>query len=155
MRFTTKLKHLVATTLRRTKWRETLSRHTYTQVHHFGDSSTRKSMELSPVKHALAWVRAAELPTGGIRVHSNHPNAYPEVTGYLVPTLLHYDERELAIRLVRWLFCIQNADGSYPGPDDGKPYVFDTGQVLHGLLAAIDTVPEAHDAACRAASFLY
>ena len=103
---------------------------------------------------ALKWIRAHENPTGGIRVHSGDADAYPEVTGYLVPTLLQYGERELATRLIRWLLCIQRADGSYPGPDDGKPYVFDTGQVLRGLLAAAEIEPRAKNAARRAADYL-
>ena len=37
---------------------------------------------------ALSWIRANHLPGGGIRVESGHRYAYPEVTGYLVPTLL-------------------------------------------------------------------
>jgi len=109
---------------------------------------------LPPPLRALAWIRVNELPTGGIRVHSTHPNAYPEVTGYLVPTLLQYGERELATRLVHWLVCIQRPDGSYTDPGRGKPFVFDTGQVLRGLLAAVDLVPEALDAARRAADYL-
>jgi len=60
----------------------------------------------------------------------------------------------MATRLVRWLVCIQRPDGSYTDPDGGKPYVFDTGQALRGLLAAAELVPEALDAAHRAADYL-
>ena len=108
---------------------------------------------LSPPTRALEWIRAQEVPTGGIRVHSNHAYAYPEVTGYMVPTLLHYGERDMATRFIRWLMCVQRGDGSYLGPD-GKPYAFDTAQVLRGLLAAADLVPGALDAARRAADYL-
>ncbi len=102
---------------------------------------------------ALDWVRRHELPTGGVAVHSESPDAYPEVTGYLIPTLLQYGERELADRLTRWLLCAQRADGSFTSPD-GVPHIFDTGQVLRGLLAAGDRVEGALDAARRAADFL-
>jgi len=51
------------------------------------------------------------------------------------------------------LLCIQRADGSYPGPD-GTPYIFDTGQVLRGLLAGLDLAPGALEAARRAADYL-
>lgn len=113
--------------------------------------------ETAPVR-ALAWIHANELTTGGIRVHSLSPTAYPEVTGYLVPTLEECGERELAGRLMRWLLCIQRADGSYPSPD-GVPHIFDTGQVLRGLLAAANYMPQAHvpqvqEAARRAADYL-
>ena len=108
----------------------------------------------SPPFRALAWIRANEISTGGIRVHSNHSDAYPEVTGYIIPTLIKYGERDLANRLIQWLLCIQRADGSYTGPD-GAPYVFDTGQALRGLLAGADFIPRSLYAAERALDYLY
>ncbi len=114
------------------------------------------SAEAAPPTRALNWVRANHLASGGIRVQDRHPNSYPEVTGYMVPTLLHYGECDLAASLARWLLCVQRADGSFPDPDQGSPYVFDTGQVLRGLLAATTAtlVPGARDAARRAADYL-
>ncbi len=108
---------------------------------------------LSPPAKALQWVQRHELPTGGVRVHSEHRCGYPEVTGYLVPTLLDYGERELARRLVHWLMCTQRADGGFPC-HNGTPYVFDTGQILRGLLAASDLVAGALDCAERAGDYL-
>jgi len=116
------------------------------------DPSKRTSYA-SPPSRILSWIRANEIPTGGIRVHSDSSHAYPEVSGYLVPTLLRYGERELARRLIRWLLCIQRADGSYTSPD-GVPHIFDTGQVLRGLLAGADLVPGTLDAARRAADYV-
>jgi malonyl-CoA O-methyltransferase len=109
--------------------------------------------DCSPPARALEWVRANELPTGGIRVHSNASISYPEVTGYLIPTLLKYGERDLAVRLAHWLLSIQRSDGGFAGPD-GLPYVFDSGQVLRGLLAVHQIVPEALPAARRLADYL-
>lgn len=102
---------------------------------------------------ALAWLRANEIPSGGIRVHSAHPDAYPEVSGYLIPTLLSYGEKDLAKRVIHWLLCIQRKDGSYTNPD-GTPHVFDTGQILRGLLDGAQVVPGALAAAERAADYL-
>jgi len=113
----------------------------------------RIGVEPGPTR-ALRWVRDNHLPTGGIRVESGHPAAYPEVTGYLIPTLLDYGERELAVELARWLLRIQRADGSFPDPDHGHSYVFDTAQVLRGLLAVRGLVAEAGDAARRAADYV-
>jgi malonyl-CoA O-methyltransferase len=101
---------------------------------------------LAPPWLALRW--------GGIRVHSKHDDGYPEVTGYLVPTLLNYGEKELAKRLVNWLICIQRANGSYTN-HQGVAHIFDTGQVLRAFLAARHLVPESLEAARRAAEFLY
>lgn len=108
---------------------------------------------LSPPAKALHWLRQHELPTGGIRVHSQHSCGYPEVSGYTVPTLLDYGERDMAQRLVRWLMCIQRADGGFPA-HNGKPYVFDTGQILRGLLAVGDLLPDALTCAERAGDYL-
>ena len=108
---------------------------------------------LSPPAKALHWLRQNELTTGGILVHSQHSCGYPEVSGYTVPTLLDYGEPDMAQRLVRWLMCIQRADGGYPA-HDGKPYVFDTGQIMRGLLAAADLLPGALTCAERAGDYL-
>jgi malonyl-CoA O-methyltransferase len=108
----------------------------------------------SPPERALAWVRAHELRSGGIQVHSHHGRSYQEATGYLIPTLREYGERELATRLVRWLLAVQAMDGSFFDPDQGVPHVFDTGQVLRGLLAGAALVPAAGEAARRAADWL-
>ena len=43
--------------------------------------------DLSPPTRALNWVRSCELATGGISVDYYSQKAYPEVTGYLLPTL--------------------------------------------------------------------
>ncbi len=111
------------------------------------------SHPVPPPARALRWVRACEGPTGGIGAHSAHSDAYPEVTGYLVPTLLQYGEREFAARLVRWLLCGQLGDGSFVDLE-GSPQVFDTGMGLRGILAGSGLVPEAARAGERAADFL-
>jgi malonyl-CoA O-methyltransferase len=116
-------------------------------------ASTPDASHSAP-RRALNWVRTSELPTGGIRVHSKHPYAYPEVSGYLVPTLLQYGERTLAKRLLRWLCNIQRANGSFTDPDHGCPYIFDSGQVLRGLLAGVALGPTVRDAARRVADYL-
>jgi ubiquinone/menaquinone biosynthesis C-methylase UbiE len=103
---------------------------------------------------ALSWIRDNHLPGGGIRVESGHRRAYPEVTGYIVPTLLAYGDEELAMRLTEWLICIQRRDGSFTDPDDGRSFVFDTGQVLRGLVAMSGRVGGAEGAARRAADYL-
>jgi hypothetical protein len=59
---------------------------------------------------------------------------YPEVTGYLIPTLLSYGEKKLAKQYADWLVEIQNENGSF-NDQDGNPTVFDTGAVMEGLRA--------------------
>jgi malonyl-CoA O-methyltransferase len=118
------------------------------------DCGGREDASYSAPRRTLGWVRANELSTGGIRVNSKHLYAYPEVSGYLVPTLLRYGERTLATRLLRWLRNIQRTNGCYTDPDRGVPYVFDSGQVLRGLLAGSELVPAVRDSARRAADYL-
>ncbi len=70
---------------------------------------------------------------------------YPETTGYIITTLLDYslyfqDEqlKLLAIHCSDWLCNIQRQDGSFPGGigTHGNPIIFDTAQILFGLLSA-------------------
>jgi len=83
-------------------------------------------------KKAIEWLRANE--DGGIAAWAGH-KPYPEVSGYLIPTLLDYGEKELAQKLAGWLVSIQNSDGSFDGLD-GVKRTFDTGAVMEGLRAA-------------------
>ncbi len=69
--------------------------------------------------------------------------AYPETTGYIIPTCLRYvrltgDDvwRDRARRMGRWLRGVQRPDGAIPGRGrKPRPVVFDTGQVIFGWLA--------------------
>jgi len=78
---------------------------------------------------------------GGIRVSSKEINLYPEVTGYFIPTLLNLGEKTLAVKYAKWLCSIQKSDGSWYDPGDNAPYVFDTCQILKGLIAVFDNLP--------------
>jgi len=74
--------------------------------------------------------------------------SYPETTGYIVPTLYRLPTEvgvvrthEIADRAVDWLCAIQRPDGSFPGgvtgsPAYSEPSVFNTGQIIQGLVAA-------------------
>jgi malonyl-CoA O-methyltransferase len=120
--------------------------------HHSAESEPASAYRPPPMR-TLAWIRGQEAAGGGIKVAPDRLDAYPEVTGYLVPTLLQYGERALAIRCLRWLVSVQQQDGSYLSPE-GWPMVFDTAQALRGLLAGIGLDPRASDCARRAAEFI-
>lgn len=75
--------------------------------------------------------------------------AYPETTGYIVPTLYDYaayadapEARERAERMADWLLGVQLDDGAFPagtvGDADPDPSVFNTGQILFGLARAYE-----------------
>ncbi|MFA6988612.1 MAG: methyltransferase domain-containing protein [Candidatus Gastranaerophilaceae bacterium] len=107
----------------------------------------------SAVSNALNWVRNHCYPTGGILVQSNDNVAYPEVTGYFIPTLLEYGEKEIAKNFLEWLLCLQRSNGAFTSPW-GEDYIFDSAQVLRGLLAGKDIMPEAVNAAKRCGDYL-
>jgi hypothetical protein len=102
------------------------------------------------LRSVIAWIRGAQRPDGGIAAYysllSGYAESYPEVTGYLIPTLYEFgqltgDENALrmAEKATRWLLLLQLPSGAFPGGFHGAqngPSVFNTGQVLHGLLRA-------------------
>jgi len=72
---------------------------------------------------------------------------YRETSGYIAETFFDLardlgtpDYRERAIRICRWLCRVQNPDGSISNPafDPTRGIVFDTGQVLHGLVRGFE-----------------
>lgn len=86
--------------------------------------------------------------------------SYPETTGYIVPTLYDvarvFDKpelRERALRMARWEAAIQMPDGGVQagiiGADPLVPTIFNTGQVLFGLVR---TWRETGDEAMRLAA---
>ncbi|HEY9111291.1 MAG TPA: beta-L-arabinofuranosidase domain-containing protein [Rhodanobacteraceae bacterium] len=93
--------------------------------------------------------------------------AYPETTGYIIPTLFRYatltgktEYRERAIRMAAWESDIQLSDGGVrAGTLDATrvaPTIFNTGQVLFGWLAAYHETGDTRfrDSAVRAADWL-
>lgn len=72
-------------------------------------------------------------------------DVYPETTGYIIETLIQYDPifpeenlLTLALNNADWLLSIQLNSGAFPGGLGlkGKESIFNTGQIIFGLLAA-------------------
>ncbi len=71
--------------------------------------------------------------------------SYPETTGYIIETFLAAAEilgrPELVQRaqhMVDWELSIQQDDGAFPGhfgEPGSRPVIFNTGQIMHGMLA--------------------
>lgn len=93
-------------------------------------------------ENALKWIKKNIIDGNGIIVTSKERIIYPEVTGYYIPTLLNWGEQELALAFAKYLCSIQKADGSWYDPTDSQPYVFDSAQVLKGLVAIRGILPE-------------
>jgi malonyl-CoA O-methyltransferase len=103
--------------------------------------SGRKNSRTLSAEKAIAWVKTHRIPGAGVPPHHKTNIAGQEGTGYLIPTLYNWGEKELARDLARWEASVQRADGSFTAPD-GVPYTFDTAQVIRGLLAVLDDMPE-------------
>ena len=136
----------------------------------------------SPDEHldaAIEWLCRAQDATGSggvarsyaLRYMRGHQRrgwlaAYPETTGYIIPTFLAYaaivgrnDLRERALRMARWEVDVQMESGAVQGGVIGHaptPAIFNTGQVLFGWAAAYRETGDSRfqKAAGRAADFL-
>ena len=103
---------------------------------------------------AMNWVKTNTIDGNGIAVSSKEQFVYPEVTGYYIPTLIQWGERELAIAYARHLCSIQKEDGSWYDSKDKDPYVFDSAQVLKGLLAIRKLLPEVDEHIIRGCDWI-
>lgn len=78
--------------------------------------------------------------------------SYPETTGYIIETFYEYAQltgddqyRARALKMAQWLLKVQMENGAYQGftiSDKKGPVVFNTGQIIFGLLK---TALETHD----------
>jgi len=121
-------------------------------------------------QHAANWILNAQkaTPNGGVSAWyklstSYCPTSYPEVTGYIVPTmfdLFHLTGekkyRDVAIEMADWIASVQLPTGAVPAMDFSTPYVFDTGQCISGWLRAYKETEDGRYlmAAEKAASWL-
>src|SRR5258706_11257379 len=120
---------------------------------------------------AMQWLcRAQDMGSGGgvsigWWLKDGWRPAYPETTGYIIPTFLEYatlaDDAaftERAIRMGTWELSIQLPSGAIRGgPGTGEhPLVFDTGQVILGFMALFRETGETRwlEAAQRAGDWI-
>lgn len=71
--------------------------------------------------------------------------SYPETTGYIIETFLAASKilkqpnlEQRAQRMIDWELSIQQNDGAFPGhfgEAGSRPVIFNTGQIMHGMLA--------------------
>lgn len=91
---------------------------------------------------ALKWIENNTINNNGIVVNSKERIIYPEVTGYFIPSLLQWGEKERACSYAKYLCSIQKEDGSWYDAYNNAPYVFDSAQILKGLIAIRTIMPE-------------
>jgi len=92
--------------------------------------------------------------------------SYPETTGYIIPTFLHYARfsgdrsyRERALAMADWEADVQMPEGAVQGgtiAHEPSPAIFNTGQVLFGWSAALNETgsPRYRKALAAAADYL-
>ena len=142
---------------------------TFEQRHLYSyTKSTRLSEET--LNALMRWILHAQRPDGGIAAYysllTGYSDSYPEVTGYLVPTLYDFANMTndcgavvMAERATQWLLSLQMSIGAFPGGLHGteaQASVFNTGQILQGLVRAhLETRrPEILEAAVAAGDWL-
>ncbi len=101
---------------------------------------------MNTMEKALKWIHNNTVGNDeGIIVTTLKPVLYPEVTGYYIPSLLNVGELELARKFAKKMCELQKEDGSWYDSDDVYPFVFDSCQILKGLVAIRDIMPEVDD----------
>jgi hypothetical protein len=92
--------------------------------------------------------------------------SYPETSGYIVETFIaaagwlgRPELLQRAHRIIDWELAIQDRDGAFPGhfgEPGSRPVVFNTGQIMHGMLAGYVQLGrrECLEAAVRAGHWL-
>jgi Squalene-hopene cyclase C-terminal domain len=131
--------------------------------------SSSKVIDDVALRAAEDWLRRAQDASGcggvsyGYSLRGGWRAPYPETSGYIATTFFRLGRerdptyRARALRIVEWLLTCQNADGSFANPRYGTDgIVFDTGQILFGLVAGYEEARDARflDAARRAAAWL-
>ena len=105
---------------------------------------------------AIQWVHANTVEDeGGIIVSRNKRVLYPEVTGYYIPSLLITGESNLASSFAKKLCSIQKPDGSWYDSDNKYPFIFDTGQIIKGLVAILPLLPEVEENIFRGIDWIF
>jgi Prenyltransferase and squalene oxidase repeat len=126
---------------------------TFEQRHLYSYATTKRASG-DTLNSLLRWILDAQRPDGGIAAYysflTGYSESYPEVTGYIIPTLYdfaHAAGDDGAVRAAEhataWLLSLQMPTGSFPrGLHNGtagaeaQPSVFNTGQILQGLVRA-------------------
>lgn len=100
--------------------------------------------EARPVERACNWMLQNQQANGGVSVYHGAPVEYPEVTGYIIPTMLQYGFRDEALKMAGFLASVANEDGSFNAAGAQRVYLFDTAQALRGLNA-ISKITDCYD----------
>jgi hypothetical protein len=122
---------------------------TFEQRHLYSYASTKRA-STSVLNALVRWILNAQRADGGVAAYysllTGYSASYPEVTGYMIPTLYDFAHAfpdagavAAAERATNWLLSLQMPSGAFPGGLHGsgaQASVFNTGQILQGLVRA-------------------
>ena len=108
-----------------------------------------------PAERACNWILENQQKNGGVSVFCGSAHEYPEVTGYIIPTMLEYGFRDEALAMTRYLASVANPDGSFTAAGSDRVYLFDTAQALRGLNAIRKITDEYTELQEKAAEYLF
>ncbi|HDY88000.1 MAG TPA: hypothetical protein ENH82_07805, partial [bacterium] len=120
-------------------------------IHDFSGTGSVPDHSLLHLKAAMDWLCFAHDVNndGGVAFQYSFSKgwgaSYPETTGYIIPTFFDYHKysgqpeyKDRAIRMAKWLLSLQWPSGAFPGlmidHPDPKPSIFNTGQIMFGLM---------------------
>jgi Prenyltransferase and squalene oxidase repeat len=142
---------------------------TFDQRHLYSYANS-KTGSMETLDDVVNWILDAQRADGGVPAYyslcTGYSASYPEVTGYIIPTLYDFVRRArngrahvAAQRATGWLLSQQMPTGAFPaGFQDSQklPSVFNTGQILHGLICAYMETRDPHtrNAAIAAGNWL-
>ena len=149
----TQVGQLLALPLRYKPWRPRHARLILRDL--IGTAGEHEHAHLDHLRGAIDWlclaqdVRSGESDSGGVSAGWSFEDgwlpSYPETSGYIVETFIAaariLDRQELigrAQRIIDWELSIQHDDGAFPGhfgERGSQPVIFNTGQIMHGMLA--------------------
>jgi prenyltransferase beta subunit len=165
---------LVATPFRYQPWRPRHARLIGRDL--VGKGAQPEHPHVDHLRAAVDWlclaqdVRNDEPDSGGVSAGWSFEDgwlpSYPETSGYIVETFIaaaavldRPDLIDRARRIIDWELSIQRPDGAFPGhfgEPGSQPVVFNTGQIMHGMLAGYLQLrrTECLEAALRAGHWL-
>lgn len=107
------------------------------------------------VERACNWILENQQENGGVSVYGGSAYEYPEVTGYIIPTMLSYGFRDEALAMAGYLASVANPDGSFNAAGSDRVYLFDTAQALRGLNAICGVTDQYAELRERTANYLF
>lgn len=115
-------------------------------------NESRSNIEI--YKRAIEWIENNTIDENAMCYVAGGKDKYPEVTGYFIPTLLNWGYREKAASYAKWLCNVQMSNGSWGELKREKSFLFDTGQVIKGLLAIRRILPSVKENIIKACDWI-